>query len=445
MKNYKIIEDTTKVVAKKRTEKTTEYNPTLILSQSFLDKVNFLHKQVKKDTEWSAILLYSTKEGSIDVDPNKWVISVDDCILMDVGTSAYTEYDMEAGDDYATDQWMDHLEKGGKIGHLHTHHNMKCYFSGTDMQELHDNSPQHNYYLSLIVNYDNLDAWCAKVAICGSETVEGTKQVTKSWTGAKGVVVQEKTEDLTKTEEVLYLMDCKITTEAVEPDGLQARLDSIMAKKEAKKPKYTSLHYGQNWYWNGSRQQSSFNVPETVKNQLDLFGEPKEWKSAEEYSKEDFINTDPEWNGLFDTYNAEVALKTVDLSEEEKDFSITPVVAEACIAHLLGQTEECYTNLEEVLKSLETIKPEELDMFLQQIEVSFSLSLFFKKDLTPFQLHVVAVATLAVLEKYSASYKCVEEITFLLEDYLMQEGDFNFSDVEDMTGVKIEDQYYIGD
>lgn len=61
---------------------------------------------------------------------------------------------------------------------------MSCFFSGTDMSELHDNAPNHNYYLSLIVNYkeDTANSWCAKVAYVTEEKKEGVRKVITSWT-----------------------------------------------------------------------------------------------------------------------------------------------------------------------------------------------------------------------------------------------------------------------
>lgn len=45
----------------------------------------------------------------------------------------------------------EHLEEC-RIGHIHSHNTMGVFFSGTDWGELEDNAPNHNYYLSLIVN-----------------------------------------------------------------------------------------------------------------------------------------------------------------------------------------------------------------------------------------------------------------------------------------------------
>lgn len=47
-------------------------------------------------------------------------------------------------------------------GLIHSHHNMATFFSPEDDDELQLNAPNHNYYLSLIVN--NAGAYCAALA-----------------------------------------------------------------------------------------------------------------------------------------------------------------------------------------------------------------------------------------------------------------------------------------
>jgi hypothetical protein len=46
---------------------------------------------------------------------------------------------------------------------------MAVFFSGTDNEELTDNAPNYNYYLSLIVN--NKNEYCARIAFIGD--IEG--------------------------------------------------------------------------------------------------------------------------------------------------------------------------------------------------------------------------------------------------------------------------------
>ena len=99
--------------------------------------------------EWSGPLFYSM-EGSIE-DPKNLVITLEDILPLDIGTSGYTEYRMGP----AVSKFMrenEIFEKGFKMGHIHSHHNMGVFFSGTDQSEIEDNSENHNFYLSIIVN-----------------------------------------------------------------------------------------------------------------------------------------------------------------------------------------------------------------------------------------------------------------------------------------------------
>lgn len=104
----------------KRTEVLISHKPVLILSDELVSKINVLHDEVQKGIEWSAILLYSNKVGNVDT-PENWTIDVHDLILMDIGSSGYTEYDIDSSDTYATEKWMDALESGVQMGHIHSH------------------------------------------------------------------------------------------------------------------------------------------------------------------------------------------------------------------------------------------------------------------------------------------------------------------------------------
>ena len=89
----------------------------------------------------------------------KKALELVDILLMDKGSQSYTAYTFDAS-------VIEHMENNPeleecKMGHIHSHNTMSVFFSGTDMSELEDNSPNHNYYLSLIVN--NFMDFCAKV------------------------------------------------------------------------------------------------------------------------------------------------------------------------------------------------------------------------------------------------------------------------------------------
>lgn len=133
-------------------------NGSLILPMDIINQIMYLHSTVGK-TEWSGILLYDVIKGNIS-DPKNFVLKAKHIFLMDIGNTAYTEYETD-GD--IVDIY-DNIEgaMNMKLGHVHSHHDMSAFFSGTDTSELMENVDKHNYYLSLIVNFEG--KYVAKVA-----------------------------------------------------------------------------------------------------------------------------------------------------------------------------------------------------------------------------------------------------------------------------------------
>jgi hypothetical protein len=129
----------------------------LVMPKKVLDQIKWLCKEIPK-VEWSGVLFYSL-EGSIK-DPENMVLTLQDILPMHKGTSSYTEYTF---DERVINYMMDNPESDDwKMGHIHSHNTMNVFFSGTDWSELEDNAPNHNFYLSLIVN--NFMEFTAKVA-----------------------------------------------------------------------------------------------------------------------------------------------------------------------------------------------------------------------------------------------------------------------------------------
>lgn len=205
----------------------------VLLSDKILSQITHLHSKVGA-IEWSGVLAYEILEGSIE-DHAKMKIQVQEILPMDVGTSGYTEYELNAdSDDYTFDNLSRvMMDPKLKIGHIHTHHNMRCYFSNTDTTELHETAPKHNYYLSLIVNFEDPSAWCAKIVYVGEETQDGT--VTSSFTGSEGEIVSREVKVL-KTTKVLYVIDIDLKVDSL-ADDFVARVVELTKPKPASRPR----------------------------------------------------------------------------------------------------------------------------------------------------------------------------------------------------------------
>ena len=131
----------------------------VVMPTQVLHQIKYLCKNIPK-VEWSGVLFY-TIEGSIK-QPSKCVLTLQAILPLDMGTAGYTAYALD-------NRYIDFIEEDfenrctWKTGHIHSHNTMPVFFSGTDMSELFDNAPNHNFYLSLIVN--NYMDFIAKVAI----------------------------------------------------------------------------------------------------------------------------------------------------------------------------------------------------------------------------------------------------------------------------------------
>lgn len=197
------------------------------MSEEILNKIKYLCKNIPK-VEWSGALFYSV-EGSIK-QPETFKIILEDILPLDMGTQAYTTYEL---DDRYLDYMMDDIETRGQwtVGHIHSHNTMAVFFSGTDMDELNDNAPNHNYYLSLIVN--NFMDFTAKVAFTASidKVVKNVPYKALDDNGKEYIV--SKT-DLTYKKTKLFTYDCEIISPKEEvhvEDIFNSRVVEIMKPK----------------------------------------------------------------------------------------------------------------------------------------------------------------------------------------------------------------------
>ena len=131
----------------------------LIVTKEVKKKIDQLHSEIG-NTEWCGFIFYEKIAGSIS-DPDTYVAKTTDVYLMGIGTHSYTESENHSDDILnMVDRVPAYMEN--RYGLIHTHHTMDTFFSGTDIQELHDNAANYSYYLSLIVNFK--EDYSAKIA-----------------------------------------------------------------------------------------------------------------------------------------------------------------------------------------------------------------------------------------------------------------------------------------
>lgn len=185
--------------------------PTLKLSPKFLSQITFYHSMVG-NSEWSGPLIYS-RAGADDLlklfkdGANETMeLNVLEVLLADIGTSSFTSYKYD--DPSILEDIMNYQLEGYHLAHCHTHHHMRAFFSGTDNEELQENTPNHKMYLSLIVNYQNGGSYVARIC------TKHTKKVPLiDLLSARQVFNNNKSVDLQSyyvTQDVIYYIDVPV-------------------------------------------------------------------------------------------------------------------------------------------------------------------------------------------------------------------------------------------
>lgn len=203
-------------------------------------KIRFLCKNIW-DVEWSGVLFYKV-EGAFE--DKSLTIRCVDLFQMDIGTSAYTEFNVSP--DIAT-YMVDHpelLEEGIYIyqGLIHSHNNMATFFSGTDTATLSAEGNDMAHFVSLIVN--NAGKYTAGITRkykCVQTVSE--KYTYPTWNGE----VREGVETFDIEEEKLEWFNLDIVFEDATDDFETEMMERIKEIKEAKKRVVTPMYGGRNY------------------------------------------------------------------------------------------------------------------------------------------------------------------------------------------------------
>ena len=195
--------------------------------------------------EWIACPFYSY-EGSID-DPENLILRLEDIYLQSIDDSSFTKYTV--GNDFSVDFLFDEDHpmrvNGWRYGLMHSHHNMDVFFSGTDNDELKQGTPDHDVYLSVIVNNagDIIARLCTEV-----ESVRKSRDV-------NGEMIEY-------SHKYIGYWECEIHIEYPVPDYLKDRFKECM--DDAKSHARPVTHY-----YNRNRDLPPLPKKEEKDNQID--------------------------------------------------------------------------------------------------------------------------------------------------------------------------------
>ena len=142
------------------------------------------------------------KEAELEK-PKTIEIEADYMLLFDLGSGAYTAFDWDGAD--LVDIYDNHEElMEYRAGHVHSHHTMGAYFSGTDQDELHEKAVT-GLYLMLVV--DNKMTPTAKLAWGGEIEQKIENFITYKW----GMFMKERAPiSSSEKKEVVYEVELDV-------------------------------------------------------------------------------------------------------------------------------------------------------------------------------------------------------------------------------------------
>ena len=219
----------------KLVENNTIKSPKLIIPKEIHQKINLLCN-LFTNIEWSGVLFYDyTGEFNKDM-----VLTIRDIMPKDLGDAASTSYDVDAN---IPSFMLKHGLTRCRMGHIHSHHSMTTFFSGTDINTLTIEGAESIHFLSLIVNNDN--EYSAKMTV-KTEITDNVHTVILRNENSKsfGNVVFEsnKKKEIDKIEKSIVVDYCSVEIVFEDPIILQELKQVATALKAEKNRRYSSPH-----------------------------------------------------------------------------------------------------------------------------------------------------------------------------------------------------------
>ena len=269
----------------------------ITISKEIEASINYLHKVVGA-TEWSGILFYSLQSGDIkklkDLE-----FKVEMIYPMNIGSSAYTEFDYNSEVMNAYDIREDLITYNS--GLCHSHHRLGfTTFSGTDQSELIDNCKNFNYYVSLIVDFTK--DWHCKIAF--PTKTKTNKEYTLKDNNGKLIKAKSSVE-----EELALIGELEVEFEnaVIVDKWLEDRMVELKKQKEAKPAVVT---------YNSSYNNPNFDFSTTRTQQPTVYSN---WKPANVVTPKEFlasiINLDEQYRNL----DIVSSIASLELNEVDKD------------------------------------------------------------------------------------------------------------------------------
>ena len=222
------------------------------------------------NTEWSGNLFY--KMTGTFADDNIEITCVD-ILPMDIGSSAYTEFEMSP--EVATYMVENPELLDCKMGLIHSHQSFSTFFSGTDTATLQSEGKHRNHFLSLIIN----NAGVYTAAITRKKIVKKDIRIVEEFEETDfNPIAQATSSNQVESAIVEYFMLNINIQKSEYQQSLDDKLDAI---RKAKTPVVTSypsnFNYGSGYkpndqFWNSA---APYYADPAFREVIDSFPEPK--------------------------------------------------------------------------------------------------------------------------------------------------------------------------
>lgn len=222
------------------------------------------------NTEWSGNLFY--KMTGTFADDNIEITCVD-ILPMDIGSSAYTEFEMSP--EVATYMVENPELLDCKMGLIHSHQSFSTFFSGTDTATLQSEGKHRNHFLSLIIN----NAGVYTAAITRKKIVKKDIRIVEEFEETDfNPIAQATSSNQVESAIVEYFMLNINIQKSEYQQSLDDKLDAI---RKAKTPVVTSypdnFNYGSGYKPNVQFGNSAapYYADPAFREVIDSFPEPK--------------------------------------------------------------------------------------------------------------------------------------------------------------------------
>lgn len=225
------------------------------ISDKVFDKIKYLCNKFSP-VEWSGII-WMDIVGTVE-DPANLKINITDFTLFDIGTGAYTEFEVDPSIIMGIyNKNPEYITK--KYGVVHSHNRMKVFFSGTDTSTLLEQAFIHNFFVSVIVNndYDKI----AKISY------KGKRQISETYYNRIGNIMLPYNRIV--VEDVVYVIDCDVEyTSSIPRDlDLESQIEILQKKEEERKSKLSIKSWGKDDFIGSGKNYSIKNYKPKTKNQ----------------------------------------------------------------------------------------------------------------------------------------------------------------------------------